>query len=147
ETGKIDLGDELFVGNQAVCRLRQRMGKKLPWKEGAICEQWIWNAIGGNVCKAAEEYAEYNHSEEGLKNCPGCAQGGLLIANLEDTPHEKPEQFPVLPQGPKVERNPAAGGRHADYRNRSCWRSAGELHCMTAQATLQARVRVSDNSA
>ena len=95
---KVDLGDQVPVGDQAVARGVERPGEELPGQQSTVGKNRIRKAVGRNPRQATEEDAKDDHGEKGLQNGPSCTQHRLLVANLDVAPGEEVEQFAVFPQ-------------------------------------------------
>ena len=82
EAGEIDLADEVGVADEAVGRLRQRRGKKLPWQQAGKDHQCIGGrAFGRQFGDFAENKGEDHHGQERPDQGPDQANDGLLVAH------------------------------------------------------------------
>ena len=113
QPGKVDLGDQPLLGHQAVARLGQGVGEQLPGKQGRQDEQGVRLAVGRQLAELAEEDGEDHHGEQRLEDRPGHPQSGLLVPQLDVAQGQEPEQLPVPPDLPQVDRPPAPAGANA----------------------------------
>ena len=96
---KVDLGNKIGIARHAFAGCTQGRGKKLPWQHACHHEQGIGcGTIGVKFCDAAEEDREYDHCQKRANDCPGNADGGLLISDQDIPPREEVEKFTVTPK-------------------------------------------------
>src|SRR5512139_692114 len=86
QTREIDLGDHIAVVDQRATGIGDSLGEKPPWKQGGIVEDRVGKTFGRKVCDATKEKAKDDHLADGLDDCPGCPEQGLLVAHLQITP-------------------------------------------------------------
>jgi hypothetical protein len=109
QPGKIHLGDQVLVGDQAVTGGRQGIREELPRQEGREGEKWVGEAVGRQLGETAENDAESCHGQNGLQDDPGGAQNGLAIADLDVAPGKEKKHFTITPKFLKVQSLPAFG--------------------------------------
>ncbi len=106
QTRKVNLRDQVLVGDETIARFGKGVREELPWHEGAVNENRIRNAVRGHASETAEEETEDKHQEERLDNRPSQAERSLLVAHFDITPNEKIKQLAIIPNFPQVERFP-----------------------------------------
>src|SRR5712692_7256285 len=114
EAREIHLGDEALVFDDDVGSGLEGGGEVGPGDERGEIEDGVGQAVGRELRKAAEEKSEDEHVEDGLKDNPEDADGGLFVADFDVAPHEEIQQLAVSPHFAKAQLEEAAGRLDAD---------------------------------
>lgn len=99
EAGKVDLADQVGVGDQAVGGFGKGGGEKGPGEHPGEDKEGIGGCtVGGQLGHFTEDDREDDHGEKGPNHCPGNADDGLLVANRNIPPGQDLEELPVTPE-------------------------------------------------
>ena len=111
---EINLGDEALVVHDDVGGGLEGVGKIGPGNESGEIKNGIGEAVGGELCEAAEEKSEDEHGEDGLNDDPEDTDGGLFVADFDVAPDEEIEEFAGGPNFAEAKLEEAAGRLNAD---------------------------------
>ena len=100
---EVHLRNDALILDDAICCLRERIGKERPRHERAHVEDRIRQAARRHARKASEKDTKDEHGKDGLQDRPCGADGRLLVANFEIAPDEKIEQLAVAPELSPIE--------------------------------------------
>ncbi len=113
---KVDLRDQVLVGDESVASLGERGGEDLPGQQAHEHKQGIRNIAGEHVEQTAEDQTEQCHHQDGLQDDLRGAERGLLVPHLDIAPDEEVEELEVRPELAEPERHTPL--RRADFRQR-----------------------------
>jgi len=117
QTRKVDLREQVSLGDHAEGRLLQRLGEEQPGQQAGVGEDRIRNPIGGDLRDLAEDDGEDHHRDQRRQQRPENPENQrpenpenrLLVAHGHVAPDQKPEQLPIRPQLLEVDRAPTLG--------------------------------------
>ena len=124
---EINLCDHALLVDDDAGRGLHSGGEIHPRQKSTVIKNWIGQSLRWYFCQLPEKQAEDNHRQHRLKNGPGRADHGLLVANFNVAPHKEIEQLPVGPQFPQVQSEPAAPRLDADNGNLLVRTDCGDL--------------------
>ena len=116
ESRKVDLADQVGVGDEPGGAAAQGFGEVGPRQHGGEREHRIGQAVRGKAREDAEDDGEDEHREQRLHDRPGHAERGLLVADL----HVAPDQDSTAARGSATRRrgrdrtSPLLGSDHRD---------------------------------
>ena len=108
--GKIDFAEDAGIGHKGGGGFCEAGGEVVPRSDAGKIEKHGRQAIGRQLCQAAEDHCENESGQDGLDKKPERPKDGLLVDGDKVPPHEHPKQVAVVPDIAELQIPPSRGG-------------------------------------
>src|SRR5438128_1676391 len=105
--GKVNLGDQLRVCDQAVAGTLQGPGKIIPPNQSAEDKQEVWRSVRRQAGEPSKDPGENHRGSQRLQDHPDHTQDSLFVTQLEVPPDQHPKQIAIVPQLGQIDCRPA----------------------------------------